>query len=92
MKNGKHDATFKSIEKLKILSPLDMLNDIDEDIDEQKMAKLYAYLNADPRLFYEVARAYDEALEFAKLYPTSGDAWKMLVHHGLKVLQFQKNR
>lgn len=26
----------------------------------------------------EVARAYDEALEFAKLYPTSGDAWKML--------------
>ena len=28
----------------------------------------------------EVEKAYDEALEFAKIYPTSGDAWKMLAN------------
>jgi hypothetical protein len=49
-----------SLEKLKILSPFDLLDNIDKGIDEQKMAKLYAYLNSDPRLFFEVAKTYED--------------------------------
>lgn len=54
------ESFIESIEKLKILSPFDLLSDFDRDIDEQKMAKLYAYLNSDPRLFYEVAKSYED--------------------------------
>mgnify|MGYP000468082136 CR=1 FL=1 len=49
-----------SINQMRSSSPLDLLNDIDRNLDDLKMTKLYAYLNADPRLFFEVAKAYEE--------------------------------
>lgn len=54
------ESFVESLEKSKILSPFDLLDDIDKGIDEQKMAKLYAYLNSDPRLFFEVAKTYED--------------------------------
>jgi len=50
----------ESISQLRSASPLDLLNDIDRNLDDLKMTKLYAYLNADPRLFFEVAKTYEE--------------------------------